>query len=1807
MAVEYHFSGTGATSNRIWLGQEGQPEYELIVDAQGFIQTSGASGINSFYKKPQNVVTVSADGGDFTSIKEAVESISDAGLDNTYAVQVGPGYYSEGPITVTSGISVVGLDQTSVFVEPSGNHDVFTLRNSSALSFLNIGAAPAGFSAIHVEDPDIVVNSLEYVLIHKISMSDCDMGVTINNNISGTTLYVYGEITDTTSENTTSYGYGVFSSNGALVDCNFENAYVYGGDTNPPVGLIASGVGTRLRLNSVGFDGSDSTGTGLDIIDGVSVSINGITVEDWDIGINNGTFGNGSVIDIVAGEFENNGSYDIQILNTTTSGHLLGDVSYIKTQISSLNTFYVTKENRNIITIGAKGANFTSISDALAFISDESALNQYTIDVGPGIFVEPTIYPRQYISIGGQGDSTFIYPQSSGQTIFNISGNANIKDVVIAGATQSGTSAVVFDSTKTGGVAVFKGVTFGNNWQHLTSNATGFNSSITILDNVSCGNFQQFSRGFEVTNAGLGNDIQVINSASINFSAPYPEYIYKVSGSGASFRIGSSAIEPLTALASGVSTGLWLEDGASADVSALSIKKMSTAVSLKNVGSAPSIVSVGLAMENNIQDLWAEHPTAKISIIGLGDLNKSYIDPTNTNVSLLSNNPDTPGTTIVGDLFAGNDVAHVVEITDLLYGTTSMGLFTGGQLVATSGLFVNVSGGSAYVQADPTPADKLKRFDFSEEEILLPADSNSYIFIDNTGVLTSATSRPTINLNADIGRVVTNSSGISFIDPYRFNSIHGTNYHDRILNNTFGSRYVSGSLPTESSGNAFRLDMPSGRYYYGVEEFNPVGGYEPTFLAYYKSGSSWVSERTNTVNSTQYNVLASGLVNLSAEYFTKHTLYTVGDEGYEDYLLVYGSAQYSGLTNVEEAVGPTAPDFFGGSMSKLSDIIVNQASGNIIEFQDKRPIPVSLSNIQIVGNLGGGGGVTVHGDLTGLGADDHTQYLLTNGSRSMSGDLNMGAQNVTNVGTVQGVVVSGHSTRHLPNGADAITTAAPTTNLATNSSNSEGVQNSLARSDHAHAFDLGTPTTVGTANDAGTATTFVRSDHVHAHGVQTNTTLHALATSGLDGFMSSAKFNEVETNTSNIVIVSGITVTNANNIAQNTTDISTVSGIAVQNTSDIANVSGVAFTAIQSGVSLGTGSDIFSAKNGTNLEFNSVEGKGNVAIFLEGNNVVVSGTGDGNGDIIGPSSATNNAVVVYDGTTGKLVKDSAVIINPSGLINANTVSGTNVNTDVLTIDNLSGVLFGTAGLVSGSATTTQLPEGSNLYYTDSRVNANTIVSGHSITIAQNTADIITVSGLTVTNSNNISQNTTDIANVSGVAFTAIQSGVSLGGQIDIFSAKNGTDLEFNTIQGAGIVSITTAGNIVTISGTGDGNGDVVGPASATDNALAVYDGTTGKLIKNSSASISDITNNASNIVIVSGIAVQNSADIVTVSGLTVTNANNITTNSGYITTVSGVASQNIIDIATNSGYIATVSGIAATAIQSGVNVGGGLDIFSTKNGTNLEFNTVSGVGAVSVINTAGLITISGTDTGEANTASNLGNGIGLAATKAGVDLPFYSVSGVGNVTATLENNVVMISGTGDGAGDVVGPASSTDNAIAVYDGTTGKLIQNSAVTISGNAIYASEISGVNARGFVFAYDTTTQGVALANTFQDITFDTNAEIDGWTHTPSGTDFVCGVAGTFQLNYSATTNRNGNPSPTIEFRNRKNGTEIAGSQTSINIVSTNVHQIIGTSAIFTSAINDIITLQMAASNTNGEIDPIGANATIAPSVRMTINKL
>jgi hypothetical protein len=69
----------------------------------------------------------------------------------------------------------------------------------------------------------------------------------------------------------------------------------------------------------------------------------------------------------------------------------------------------------------------------------------------------------------------------------------------------------------------------------------------------------------------------------------------------------------------------------------------------------------------------------------------------------------------------------------------------------------------------------------------------------------------------------------------------------------------------------------------------------------------------------------------------------------------------------------------------------------------------------------------------------------------------------------------------------------------------------------------------------------------------------------------------------------------------------------------------------------------------------------------------------------------------------------------------------------------------------------------------------------------------------------------------------------------------------------------------------------------------------------------------------------------------------------------------------------------------------------------------------------------------------------------------------GSLTRTGQTVTVAFSG-GAGTGDVVGPASATDNAIVRFDGTGGKSIQNSVVTIADTTGVIAGTRGVTISG-----------------------------------------------------------------------------------------------------------------------------------------------
>jgi len=104
----------------------------------------------------------------------------------------------------------------------------------------------------------------------------------------------------------------------------------------------------------------------------------------------------------------------------------------------------------------------------------------------------------------------------------------------------------------------------------------------------------------------------------------------------------------------------------------------------------------------------------------------------------------------------------------------------------------------------------------------------------------------------------------------------------------------------------------------------------------------------------------------------------------------------------------------------------------------------------------------------------------------------------------------------------------------------------------------------------------------------------------------------------------------------------------------------------------------------TLIGVSSADGITPVTIFVDPttHRVLVDLAGGGSGDVVGPASATNNAIVRYDGTTGKLIQDytsdAPVISDPGDM----TLSGTLSGAESVTIDASGSLLFGACAILS---------------------------------------------------------------------------------------------------------------------------------------------------------------------------------------------------------------------------------------------------------------------------------------------------------------------------------------------------------------------------------------------------------------------------------------------------------------------------------------------------------------------------------------------
>jgi len=149
--------------------------------------------------------------------------------------------------------------------------------------------------------------------------------------------------------------------------------------------------------------------------------------------------------------------------------------------------------------------------------------------------------------------------------------------------------------------------------------------------------------------------------------------------------------------------------------------------------------------------------------------------------------------------------------------------------------------------------------------------------------------------------------------------------------------------------------------------------------------------------------------------------------------------------------------------------------------------------------------------------------------------------------------------------------------------------------------------------------------------------------------------------------------------------------------------------------------------------------------------------------------------------------------------------------------------------------------------------------------------------------------------------------------------------------------------------------------------------------------------------------------------------------------------------------------------NSGINVGAGgdADVFSQKNGVNLEFRRLIGGTNVTITEGAETITIDAASggAGEVNTASNQGGGEELALAKSGVDLPFKTLVAGANIAFTVGAETIEIEAVGGVAGET-NTASNVGLGEGLFKQKTGADLEFRSIIAGTNISFSTTTDGI---------------------------------------------------------------------------------------------------------------------------------------------------
>lgn len=777
--------------------------------------------------------------------------------------------------------------------------------------------------------------------------------------------------------------------------------------------------------------------------------------------------------------------------NTVCSG--------VDARLQHTNMLFVKKE-------GGSGV-FTSVAAALAEIvsrGDAAEDNRYLVQIDPGNYSEPQLNVPDHVAIRGTSIyNTIIEADDPNHHVIKCSYGTEINNLQIQGATGVGKAGIYVDGLD------YAGLPTTDNWfqthkveiadcyycvyQNVIGRIEGYleytefwgpyyeavhvegthweNPEHTIptlsylsLENVYCYATNDNIRVSDIHATGIGAFIRMISCGVVG--------ITRADGTNNIPCIhldtyGKLQAQTIYLTCYGVNVGghggigILMENQVQFVGMAVLTYNLDYGLVIPNTGGASFFDADIITASARIECIRVDHPNAYGNIKGNAVMSKVFINTSNIKMAVNvfdmgSQQPQfTAGSILIGSNAQTTklDLAPYVMIQDV-------GLVSGGVLTVVSGMQIQASAGSGYLTVSQNTF--IKRVSFATQTLTLPTNNTIYeIYINSDGVI-----QYTIGMTRDLdhcenlilGMAATGNGEVLHIQSNtgEDKNTHRATYLDENIQLCVGVAVISGL----SSGiGSDIVTVGGGEYMYGSQLFTPSTFTIPSqaYKQIYRDtdGTTWIYEdSTSTITSAYYNPSSTwGKVALVTGEYARHILYIAGDSaGRQEYFVVLGKTKTTNSADLDNIIDYDLPQFLTSCCCRICDILVHcGGTPTIPKLYDTRPyfMQSKSSSAAITGTNN-------HSQLVNLGSDDHTQYIRTDGTRTMTGALNMGTYNITNAGTFNAVTVQAHQARHAPNGADPLPIGAAmgSSTVSSTSTNSRGAANAFALSDHQHLLDV---------------------------------------------------------------------------------------------------------------------------------------------------------------------------------------------------------------------------------------------------------------------------------------------------------------------------------------------------------------------------------------------------------------------------------------------------------------------------------------------------------------------------------------------------------------------------------------------------------------------------------------------------------------------------------------------------------------------------------------------------------------------------------